>query len=235
MFRNRGRFLLDSVLEPIEHSFLDEIIENLQEDGPRLVYADWLAEHGQEERAEFIRLQCQIARDPSLARTYSTRLGQIQLTNPRLYWEKKAIQAHWPFLPPEIGHARGFPSTLYTNLSRDFLLALPLLARLLPIDHLYLGATWGLDLSRFPPLMGTRIGQIEISVPTLPGYNREDFRQHLERLFPGVTIEVTQMRVQVEGPTLNMAGSGVFPTTPVFDPLSAHADYPPLDDDNDHP
>jgi uncharacterized protein (TIGR02996 family) len=32
------------------------------DDVPRLVYADWLDEHGQEERAEFIRLQCELAR-----------------------------------------------------------------------------------------------------------------------------------------------------------------------------
>ena len=33
-----------------------------EEDTPRLVYADWLDENGQPERAEFIRVQCQLAR-----------------------------------------------------------------------------------------------------------------------------------------------------------------------------
>jgi uncharacterized protein (TIGR02996 family) len=37
------------------------IRENPDEDTPRLVYADWLQENGEEERAEFIRLQCQLA------------------------------------------------------------------------------------------------------------------------------------------------------------------------------
>jgi uncharacterized protein (TIGR02996 family) len=32
------------------------------EDAPRLVYADWLAEHGQGERGEFVRVQCELAR-----------------------------------------------------------------------------------------------------------------------------------------------------------------------------
>src|SRR6476660_8352291 len=32
------------------------------DDAPRLVYADWLDEHGQPERAEFIRIQCELAR-----------------------------------------------------------------------------------------------------------------------------------------------------------------------------
>jgi uncharacterized protein (TIGR02996 family) len=43
-----------------EDAFLQTIAEN-PEDGPRLVYADWLDEHGRAERAEFIRLQCELA------------------------------------------------------------------------------------------------------------------------------------------------------------------------------
>ncbi len=35
------------------------ICEQPEEDTPRLVYADWLEENGQPERAEFIRLQCE--------------------------------------------------------------------------------------------------------------------------------------------------------------------------------
>jgi uncharacterized protein (TIGR02996 family) len=33
-----------------------------EDDSPRLVYADWLEEHGDDARAEFIRAQCQLAR-----------------------------------------------------------------------------------------------------------------------------------------------------------------------------
>ena len=40
------------------------------DDAPRLVYADWLDEHGRPERAAFIRVQCELARtgDPALRR-----------------------------------------------------------------------------------------------------------------------------------------------------------------------
>src|SRR5205085_7226908 len=34
------------------------------DDGPRLLYADWLAEHGDPDRAEFIQLQCALAQLP---------------------------------------------------------------------------------------------------------------------------------------------------------------------------
>jgi uncharacterized protein (TIGR02996 family) len=40
------------------------VCENPDDDAPRLVFADWLQEHGEEERAEFIRLQIKLARLP---------------------------------------------------------------------------------------------------------------------------------------------------------------------------
>lgn len=43
-------------------TFLQAIIDNPDEDGPRLSYADWLDNHGQTERAEFIRVQCEVAK-----------------------------------------------------------------------------------------------------------------------------------------------------------------------------
>jgi uncharacterized protein (TIGR02996 family) len=45
-----------------EKALLGAIWEHPHEDAPRLVYADWLEEHGQRERAEFIRVQVELAR-----------------------------------------------------------------------------------------------------------------------------------------------------------------------------
>jgi uncharacterized protein (TIGR02996 family) len=42
---------------------LRAIIENPEDDTPRLVYADWLEEHGDPDRAEFIRIGCQKERE----------------------------------------------------------------------------------------------------------------------------------------------------------------------------
>jgi uncharacterized protein (TIGR02996 family) len=44
-----------------EEAFLQSICESRGDDGPRLVYADWLEDNGQPQRAEFIRLQCRLA------------------------------------------------------------------------------------------------------------------------------------------------------------------------------
>lgn len=51
-------------MHPEADAFLDAIFDTPDDDTPRLVYADWLAEHGQEHYAQFIRLQCAAARHP---------------------------------------------------------------------------------------------------------------------------------------------------------------------------
>src|SRR4051812_48307025 len=38
------------------------IAANPDDDTPRLIFADWLQEHGEDDRAEFIRLECELAR-----------------------------------------------------------------------------------------------------------------------------------------------------------------------------
>jgi uncharacterized protein (TIGR02996 family) len=49
---------------PTRDEFLQAIIANRDDDGPRLVYADWLEEQGEGERAELIRVQCEEAKLP---------------------------------------------------------------------------------------------------------------------------------------------------------------------------
>ncbi len=46
-------------------SFLEAIRESPDDDVARLIYADWLDDHGDAARAEFIRVQCELARGPS--------------------------------------------------------------------------------------------------------------------------------------------------------------------------
>src|SRR3954451_2032774 len=44
-----------------EDAFLQAIFEEPDDDTHRLVYADWLEEHGRPERAEFLRVQVELA------------------------------------------------------------------------------------------------------------------------------------------------------------------------------
>jgi uncharacterized protein (TIGR02996 family) len=46
-------------------ALLRAVCHSPADDAPRLVYADWLDEHGRPERAEFIRVQCELARLPA--------------------------------------------------------------------------------------------------------------------------------------------------------------------------
>ena len=54
--------------------FLAAIIADPTDDTPRLQYADWLEEHGEQERAEFIRVQCELAAIPA----YRTLTGALE-------------------------------------------------------------------------------------------------------------------------------------------------------------
>lgn len=45
-----------------DDAFLADVIAHPRDDAPRLVYADWLEDNGRAERAEFIRVQCELAR-----------------------------------------------------------------------------------------------------------------------------------------------------------------------------
>jgi len=44
-----------------DEAFLEDIIAHPRDDAPRLIYADWLDDHGQGERAEFIRQSALLA------------------------------------------------------------------------------------------------------------------------------------------------------------------------------
>ena len=47
-----------------EQAFLQSVLADPEDDTPRLVYADWLDDNGRPERAEFIRVQIELARLP---------------------------------------------------------------------------------------------------------------------------------------------------------------------------
>ncbi|HJZ55950.1 MAG TPA: TIGR02996 domain-containing protein, partial [Gemmataceae bacterium] len=89
-----------------EKALLVAIREHPHEDTPRLVYADWLQENGQPERAEFIRLQRELARldedDP--------QFGPKQAAADKLL---KKWAARWRASLPGVGDdwpwERGFP------------------------------------------------------------------------------------------------------------------------------
>jgi uncharacterized protein (TIGR02996 family) len=58
----------------------------LYDDTPRLIYADWLEDHGQPELAEFIRVQC--VREPIRDRYEIDRAVELH-NREELLWEQQ--------------------------------------------------------------------------------------------------------------------------------------------------
>ncbi len=115
-------------------AFLEAIVETPDDLGPRLVFADWLEDHGDSDRAEFIRLQ--IARSQLHPADVRVR--------PMLRREAELLQQHersWlgPLarLAQRCRFHRGFVEEVVIGLSQ-FLLEGEELLRLAPVRHLHL-------------------------------------------------------------------------------------------------
>jgi uncharacterized protein (TIGR02996 family) len=102
-------------------AILQAVLAEPDDDAPRLIYADWLADNGQEDRAEFIRLQLELFRLPTNdARGKQLRQREKQLwsankkawlaTLPLELRKRKYIAFHCGFFE-ELTHA---PSTWTT-------------------------------------------------------------------------------------------------------------------------
>ena len=76
-------------MHPEADAFLDAIFDHPNDDTPRLVYADWLQEHGEEPLAEFVRARCAIA----LLGNHQPRPLQLREREKKA-WE--AIKNRWP-------------------------------------------------------------------------------------------------------------------------------------------
>ena len=72
--------------------FLDAICAEPRDTGLRLIFADWLDEHGESDRAEFIRVQCELVETPET-------LGLVGLPNERFKAlrrrERELLLANW--------------------------------------------------------------------------------------------------------------------------------------------
>jgi uncharacterized protein (TIGR02996 family) len=96
-----------------EAALLAAIIADPDDDTPRVVYADWLQENGDPDRAEFIRLQCRRWRGdwaPDL-------VGREQrlLARNRMKWVGLSVVGRSPW-EESWGFRRGFPECLWVHI-----------------------------------------------------------------------------------------------------------------------
>jgi uncharacterized protein (TIGR02996 family) len=117
-----------------DYDFIPAIQENIDDDAPRLVYSDWLEEQGQTARAEFIRVQIDLANLPV------NDIRRIALRGR----ERELLRRHgpeWrkPFrnLVRRLEFRRGFPEPVVVD-GPVFLSHSAEIMRMTPIRHLRL-------------------------------------------------------------------------------------------------
>lgn len=87
------------------NAFLRQIRENPDDDALRLVFADWLDENGDPERAEFIRAQIELSRTEHLAPGWlelHSRQSKLLAAN-RTRWLSGLPKDCWPKVDLERG------------------------------------------------------------------------------------------------------------------------------------
>jgi uncharacterized protein (TIGR02996 family) len=122
-------------------AFLEAICEAPDDDAPRLVYADWLEEIGEMERAEFIRAQMELAKPP--ARGTRTRRLKVE-RRVKALWKQHGTT--WPEQPgggsQHLHHwERGFCAHYYASDIGKLLAELPRRLAEAPIQHVCLTST----------------------------------------------------------------------------------------------
>jgi uncharacterized protein (TIGR02996 family) len=122
----------------VEAGLLQAICEAPDDDTPRLIYADWLTDHGQPDRAEFIRAQIELANLPE-KRTKKRRKELVRRIG--ALWQQHGVS--WAERPSG-GSAelrcweRGFCSTYEATAIADLLRDLPRRVTEAPIQHISL-------------------------------------------------------------------------------------------------
>jgi uncharacterized protein (TIGR02996 family) len=118
---------------PDDEAFLRAVLADPDDDGPRLIYADWLEERG-DVRGEFIALQCRLARldrDDPARLAMAARVRQL-LRGHEAEWARplRGLADAWTF-------RRGFAEEVAVD-ARTFLAHAPALFQAAPVRRLKL-------------------------------------------------------------------------------------------------
>jgi uncharacterized protein (TIGR02996 family) len=169
----------------IGEALLRDIRDNPEDDTPRLVYADWLDEHNQGDRATLIRTECELARIDRLEQpTRHKELRELEkkLEPHREKWRKK--------LPYLVGiqwgaYCRGFIETVWAESWADFERASPIIRRNIPLVELQVRLAFGSkSFAQSSALEGLRRWHswVDMAVPTLQALVASPYLSKLESL-----------------------------------------------------
>jgi uncharacterized protein (TIGR02996 family) len=172
-----------AAVPPLPAPYLRQILAHPDDDGPRLVAADWWDERGAAERAEFVRVQCELHRLINRRDSLGRRIGHVGAERIRALWRRERelldpirkgwcwsseIPAGWflaasdryavgphPGLPSALA-CRGFVEAL-TCSAADFLAPADALTAACPLRKVRL-ATWPeVELTRINARDGFRL------------------------------------------------------------------------------
>jgi uncharacterized protein (TIGR02996 family) len=118
-----------------EEAFVRSILDDPDDDTHRLVFADWLDDHGQPERAAFIRAQVRLATlaedDPARPALLRDEAAYLPSTPENVFVEKL------PSGVEELGYERGFPARLRMT-ARRFVQKAEQILDVIPLQHIEL-------------------------------------------------------------------------------------------------
>lgn len=128
-----------------DDGFVRDILAHPDDDTPRLVYADWLDDHGDGDRAAFLRVQCELAKlPPNDARQAELRRRERELL--RLHQETWLAPLP-PWSRSGSSFKRGFVETVNLT-ARQFVRQGAKLFQSAPAGCPALACLEGLDLSK---------------------------------------------------------------------------------------
>jgi len=160
--------MMETVVTSDEYALLQAVTANPDDDLARLVYADWIEEHGRAERAEFIRLQIerdrQAATDPH-ARGISWREYELLREN-EVDWRSEMP----PLLREGISYRRGFVYRLRCSIralietTREYRLIDPIECLKVTVDSV--DPEW---MAYHPPPLSLPLAELNIDCPLSVG------------------------------------------------------------------
>jgi uncharacterized protein (TIGR02996 family) len=141
-----------------QEAFLEDIVTNPADDAPRLIYADWLDDNGDSARAEFIRVQHELA-----------MLSPTDPRGKRLFRRQDELlsihESDWRADLPELdgvtweGFSRGFVESVFVEDVPTFLTHANVLFAAAPVRRLHIG---NIDSRTAHHLAGSSwLGQLE--------------------------------------------------------------------------
>jgi uncharacterized protein (TIGR02996 family) len=141
------------------------VVAEPYDDAPRLIYADWLEEHGDAERAEFVRVQCRLATldDDAPDRPALDRRERQLWVKHRGAWQRPL-----PTLLREFPFRRGFVHPNLTRNSKQFLRLTDEVLDAAPLWDVRLTVRGPADLDNLAAADGlARLGGLEVDATGL--------------------------------------------------------------------